>query len=385
MGTSEAEHRGRQRPVAAASPFTTRLERGKSSAPAESASRIPAWAVRLLRIPLPGKLIGANTLLFAAAIAVTYIARDHGAGAIPVITIAGSALLIALAVNFLLVSLAVRPIHVLERTVDRMWRGDLDARVPDSLLADRHLARVGRMFNILLDGLIADRAHTRRLATEIVHAGERERDAISRELHDSTAQSLAGLVMQLSALSSAADRLTPDRLREQLDAAKLVATGVLEEVRLLAHTTYPRVLDDLGLVAALRRLARETSEHTSIPVDVTADASAEEIRGDIASVLYRVAQEAVRNAIRHSLPSRVDVRLGVNPRTITLEVADDGHGFDAERAVREHAGMGLFTMRERVTLVDGVLEVHSRPGGGTSVVASVPRVQCTASLNEVQR
>ena len=374
--------------AAAAIPFATRLVRGPRPGGAPESpgpATVPSWIVRLLRLPLPAKLVGANILLLAAAVSATLIVRDRGAGTAPLIGIAAVSILAALAINILLVVLAVRPIQVLERTVDRIWHGDLNARVPESLLADRHVARVGRMFNILLEGLLADRARTRRLATELVHAGEKERSAISHELHDSTAQSLAGLVMQLSVLANSTDRLPAAALRDQLENAKVVATGALEEVRLLAHTTYPRVLDDLGLVAALKRLARETGEHAAVPVTVVTEPGADDVRGEIASVLYRVAQEAVRNAIRHSAATSVEVRLGMNPRTITLEVADDGSGFDAERAMREHAGMGLFTMRERVALVDGILEIHSRPGGGTSVVASIPCTHpTTVSISELQ-
>jgi signal transduction histidine kinase len=92
----------------------------------------------------------------------------------------------------------------------------------------------------------------------------------------------------------------------------------------------------------------------------------------VASVLYRVAHEAVTNALRHGSPHRVDVRLDVEPGVVTLNVADDGRGFDVAEAEARRPGMGLFTMRERVALLDGQFEVRTRPGGGTCIRATIP-------------
>lgn len=246
---------------------------------------------------------------------------------------------------------------------------------------------------------------------------------MSRELHDSTAQSLAALVMQLSVAAQTADTAPGEALKERMTGAKLLAMEALEEVRLLAQSVHPRVLDDLGLVAALRRLAREASAHTpanrqGLSIDAppggaiisasvgsrvsereglkghdsrqrnrgqeenqlvrvsAAEGSDATLPVDVASVLYRVAQEAVRNALRHAAPRHVDVRFWTTGAAAHLEVADDGRGFDPVVAAREHAGahtgIGLFTMRERVALVDGTLDVTSATGRGTTIGASVP-------------
>ena len=380
----------------------TKLERGEQSrrgfpdrgtdfeaeltmrqADGQSVRRVPLWIERLLRIPLPVKLVGANVLLLVVAATTALVVRHRELSTGPVLTVVIVAYLVALLLNTGLVMLAVRPLRVLEKTVDTIWHGDLDARVPTSLLADRHVTRVARMFNILLDGLVADRARTRRLATEIIDAGDRERAAISRELHDSAAQSLAALAMQLSVAARSIDDAPPDMLRERIEGARTLANSTLEEIRMLAHTMHPRVLDDLGLIAALKRLARETTDRSAsyattgrdsaIVVDVTAmEGSDEALPAPVKSVLYRVAQEAVRNARRHAAPKHVAIRLEAGAKSVTLEVTDDGRGFDPAAKQRDQTGIGLFTMRERVALVDGEFRVSSRPGGGTSVVASVP-------------
>lgn len=368
----------------------TRLERGRVNAAGgpdrenRTDTGIPRWVERLLRIPLPVKLVGANILLLVVAAVTALVVRHRELSTVPVITVIIVAYLAALLLNTGLVMLAVRPLRALEKTVDTIWHGDLGARVPTSVLADRHVMRVASMFNILLDGLVADRARTRRLATELISAADKERAAISRELHDSAAQSLAAIVMQLSVGVQTADNAPREVLKERIADARTLAINTLEEVRLLAHTMHPRVLDDLGLIAALKRLARDTTDHLAnytnaedagagVIVDVIAkDGIDEAIPAPVMSVLYRVAQEAVHNARRHAAPSQVEIHLQTDADTATIEIVDDGRGFDPDAAQGERTGIGLFTMRERVALVDGEFQIRSRPGGGTSVLASVP-------------
>lgn len=367
----------------------TTLERGPHGSShfpeTAGANGLPRWIVSLLRTPLTLKLAGANAFLLVATATLAIIVRNRELTTAPVVIVVSSAFLLALLVNMVLVNLAVRPMTMLENTVDTIWRGDLSARVPPSLLADRNVARVGRMFNILLDGLLADRARTRKLALELINAGDRERAAMSRELHDSTAQSLAALVMQLSVLAQDAESAPVGTLKNRLAGAKDLATATLEEVRLLAHAMHPRVLDDLGLVAAVRRLVREStalaaSSNGVKVVVVAADGIDEEIPAAQASVLYRVAQEAVRNALRHAAASNIEIRIWTEGESASLEVSDDGRGFDPDAARTDHGGIGLFTMRERVALVDGELQVESTARGGTTVLATVPLRATTGVL-----
>ncbi|MBA2682932.1 MAG: ATP-binding protein, partial [Gemmatimonadaceae bacterium] len=159
-----------------------------------------------------------------------------------------------------------------------------------------------------------------------------------------------------------------------LETIKALGADSLEEVRMLAHTMHPRVLDDLGIAAALERLAREVAERTGVAIDVDA-VGAEELQGLSAagaSVLYRVAQEAVGNAVRHAHPRVVRVRIARESGSATLEIADDGEGFDVGEAGARRPGMGLFTMQERVALVGGRFSIRSASGAGTTVLASVP-------------
>lgn len=354
-----------------------RLDRAAPSARAVASPRpsVPRWLESVLRVPLAGKLAGANALIVLAATAAAFAVHGSGAADARVLLILGLALGGSLAVNVTLVVIALRPLADLEATAAKIWQGDFEARVPTSLLADAHVARIGGTLNVLLDGLTSDRARMRRLAAEVISAGDRERAHIARELHDSAAQSLAALVYQLSAAERdvAAENVGGDHtLADRIGGIREIATSVLEEVRLLAHTVHPRVLDDLGLPAALRKLGREIQASSRTQVTIYAGEDARVLPAPLASVLYRVAQESLNNAVRHAAPTEVSVRLTSTPGDVSLEITDNGRGFDVDEAERRRPGMGLFTMRERVALVNGEFIVDSRHGRGTTIRVTLP-------------
>jgi signal transduction histidine kinase len=323
---------------------------------------------RTLRVPLLGKLAGANVLIVLAALAgVTAEHRFNAPG--NVVPILGVALGASLVVNLVLVYVALRPLNDLEAAATRVSAGDLDARVMPSILADRDMARVGTTLNGLLDRLTEDRARVRRLAAQVISAQDEERARVARELHDSTAQILTAVMLQLGAASRESD--SPS-LTERIATLRELASEALEEVRSLSHTMHPRILDDLGLAAALEWLGRQTRSQTPLDVQVCASAGESTSPAPLASVLYRVAQEALRNAVRHADAGLVEITLKQEPGAAILEVRDDGHGFDVRSAEERRPGMGLFSMRERVALVNGRLVVTSARGKGTRVVATVP-------------
>ena len=317
----------------------------------------------LLGAPLLTKLVITDLALNVAAFAAVTKTPPQYAGEITVV-----ALLATLVVNAALVYWALLPLRALEATAQRVSAGDIEARVPRSRLADRNFVRIGHTLNGLLDHVTADRVRMRHLASQVISAGDQERAHIARELHDSTAQSLSALEM----LVTASVRETPTGpLHERLGVMREIVTETLAEVRTLSHNVHPRVLDDLGLVSALEFLARRTREGSGVAVRVMSDVEAA-IPAPVESVLYRVAQEAVRNAVRHGRPRDLRVTVSADAREARLEVEDDGVGFDVAAAEGERKGMGIFLMRERLALIDGRLDLASRPGEGTRVRATAP-------------
>ncbi|HEX6815521.1 MAG TPA: sensor histidine kinase [Gemmatimonadaceae bacterium] len=334
---------------------------------------------RLLRLPLAAKLAGANALLLLVALGV-FRGTYRGPVPWPALTIAGGALAVGIAVNIALVTIALGPLHDLHATALRVSQGDLEARVSRSLVADPEIERVSTTLNALLDRVMAERTRIRELAVQAIRSGDRERAALASELHDSTAQSIAGLSYQLIA----AERMSTDpELTMRLVAVREAANRILEEVRTLSGTVYPRILDDLGLASALRGLARSIAVDIGpeIRVEVTdfAESTVKQLPAESAAVLYRVAQESIANALRHAKATCIVVRLDGSTSGFTLQVRDDGIGFDLDQTGQGAPGLGLFTARERVSLAHGRFEVVTRPGGGTTVTATIPATLATAT------
>ena len=320
---------------------------------------------QVLRVPLLAKLAGANLIIVVSALSGVAIERRLNVPG-SAVSILGVALGVSLIVNLVLVYVALRPLNDLELTATQLSAGDMEARVPASMLADRDMARVGTMLNELLDRLTDDRARERRLAAQVISAQDEERARVARELHDSTAQILTAVILQLAA--AARESTTPE-LDTRIATLRELAAEALEEVRSMSHSMHPRVLDDLGLAAALEWLARAQE---TLDVHVVAADFDPPIPPPLAAALYRVAQETLRNAARHADARHVDVSLRRDGTAAVLEIVDDGCGFDVERAEERRPGMGLFSVRERVGLVNGRLTVSSAPGHGTQIVATVP-------------
>lgn len=332
-------------------------------------SPVPRWLRTLLAVPLVGKLAGAALLVVLVMTSLIVALRLAGASSSEMMAILFVGLFATLVVNVVLVSIALKPVADLELLSHQVLAGDLDARAQPSLLADRDIARLGRSINVLLDALVSDRARMRRLAAEVIRAHDEERARVARELHDSVAQGVAAQVLQLGA---AARTTTDSALREQLLAIRAMTGTTMEELRALSQTVYPQMLDELGLGPALTRLVRETRERCGTSVDAAVEAPAHCASPDAAAVLYRVAEEALENACLHASATHIRVALTSDDQTATLEVVDDGTGFDIASGEVEAPAIGIFSMRQRVALVAGSFEITSTPGQGTRVVAKVP-------------
>lgn len=340
-------------------PMTVPLRRADRRSPA-SRGNIELAA---LRVPLAAKLVGAN-LAVIAVLLVAWVASGRHVGEMVWLAAGGAVVL-----HLCLIMLALRPIRDLEEAAARVWHGDFGARVDRSALADADVLRVGTMFNLLLDGLAADRTRMRALATEVIATGDRDRAELAYELHDNAAQQGAALVLELSA---AARDCTDPALADRLTTARDMASELTAQMRDLAQSVHPRVLDDLGLSPALRKLARDSSNRSGVMVDVQLPPSTQGITAPVASALYRVAEEAVRNALHHASPRSIHITLDVDGPQARLEIRDDGTGFDLPAVERDHAVGGVRLMRDRLALLDGHLDVRTAPKSGTAVIATIP-------------
>jgi signal transduction histidine kinase len=198
---------------------------------------IPAVVRWTLGAPLWMKLLGTNAVIVVAAIVAVRTALGHGASFALLERSLLGALAGALVINISLVLIALRPLRTLERTVAELRRGNITARVPSSLLADRDMARVGSTLNQLVDTLVEDQARSRELAALVISQAELDQLRIAHELHESAAQQLAAQVMQISAIA----RDTNDvQTRSRLEEVRAMASETLEQLRTLATEIHPR-------------------------------------------------------------------------------------------------------------------------------------------------
>lgn len=322
-----------------------------------------SFVVRILRTPLLTKLVLLDLVINVVAVVAMQNTPPDQALQVTVLS-----LVVVLVLNVALVAYALRPLRVLEETARRVSSGEFTARTEMPPFTDRNLARIASTLDALLDRVDLDRRRVRALASQVVAAADQERAHIARELHDGTAQSLSALDMLLaSALTD--DACEP--MRGRLLGMREIVTEALGEVRALSQSVHPRVLDDLGLPAALEFLARRTRLQGATDVEVRCDVD-RQLPQDVSSVLYRVAQEAIHNAVKHGRSARITLTLGIVGGGAALEVVDDGVGFDRAEVEASRRGMGLFVMEERVSLVDGALSIDSAPGRGTRVRAVIP-------------
>lgn len=200
-----------------------------------------------------------------------------------------------------------------------------------------------------------------------------ERQRMAREIHDTLAQGLTGIITQLEAAEQTRDR-SADR-RRHVDNALALARESLTEARRSVRAVRPETLETARLPDALVQLGGRWSALNGVRAEVATTGTPRPLHPEIEVTLLRAAQEALANVARHAAASRVGLTLSYMTDVVTLDVRDDGTGFDVtgQPAPREPGGgYGLTAMRQRVTRVGGELAVESEPGGGTAISASVP-------------
>lgn len=210
------------------------------------------------------------------------------------------------------------------------------------------------------------------LSHQLLVAQERERQYIARELHDQMGQALTALKINLQAAQGepAAAPLAP-RLGESI----AIVDQMLDQVRDLALHMRPSMLDNLGLVSALRWYLDRTAQQAGLAVRLSADSLEERLPPDVETACFRVAQEALTNAVRHAQARQVTVALWKQAGDLHLVIGDDGGGFNvavAGAVAAQGASLGLLGMEERVQALGGQLTIDSALGRGTTVSASFP-------------
>jgi two-component system, NarL family, sensor histidine kinase DegS len=206
---------------------------------------------------------------------------------------------------------------------------------------------------------------------KIIEAQEEERKRLSREIHDGPAQMLAHVMMRSDLLERVCRERGPDEtIREIRDFKKMVRSA-LYEVRRIIYDLRPMALDDLGLVPTLRKYLQTIEEYNkTTKISFVHFGEEKRLPSRFEVAIFRLIQESVQNALKHAEPTEIQVKIEMTNNHILVIIKDNGKGFDTN--VKKENAFGLIGMKERVDLLEGKLEIHSKIGVGTIVAIQIP-------------
>jgi signal transduction histidine kinase len=215
------------------------------------------------------------------------------------------------------------------------------------------------------DSLRESQERYRSLSRRLLAQQEQERSALARELHDQLGQSLVAISLNLQAIEGELSPPSRGRVPESVQ----ILRQMIEQVRTLAFALRPSILDEFGLVEALRNLVAHHGKRAGVRTSFTATPNDARAPVEIETASFRIVQEALSNVAVHARARSVEVTLTAQDAVIDVTVRDDGVGFDVERL---RCGLGLLGMDERAELAGGRVEIESAPGAGTTVRARFP-------------
>ncbi|HLH30178.1 MAG TPA: MCP four helix bundle domain-containing protein [Terriglobia bacterium] len=219
--------------------------------------------------------------------------------------------------------------------------------------------------------VVEARRQLENLSARLVQAQETERRSLARELHDEVGQALSAVLVELRNLSTDLAVQSEERLSRHLETIKDLVENTVRTIRNMSLLLRPSMLDDLGLIPALRWQAREVSRQTCMDVTVSTDLVSDDLPDEYKTCIYRVVQEALHNCSRHSHATAVRINVLQEPRHLTLSIRDNGRGFD----VKQSKGLGLLGIEERAAHLGGKCTIHSEPGSGTVLAIDLPFTQ----------
>jgi len=209
---------------------------------------------------------------------------------------------------------------------------------------------------------------------QVLQAQEEERKRLARELHDDASQQILLLTHGVDNIAYKAERYSPQELRNELGKLYELSQQTYQNIKHYAQALRPSILDDLGLVAAIKWLAEEIHKLSGIEIQVKAD-NIPLLPPETQLVLFRIVQESLNNVHRHSGASEASIMVECQGAEIRVTISDNGRGFKLPRQLSEFAGqgkLGLTGMAERARLIGGEVEVGSQIGKGTTVIVKAP-------------
>lgn len=298
----------------------------------------------------------------------------------------GTVIVTAILANFAVNRWVLRRLAGLAEAMERIGKKGLSAKLPEAPRDE--IGRLSAAFNTMaqqvrrrdqensaLSAALKERAEERgKLLERLISAQEEERKRVARELHDELGQSLGSTSFSIELAQRAIANKGKDASSHLEQARDLIADAT-DRMYQLIYGLRPSVLDDLGLVAALRSHVKQLFEPLEIEYQIDASQLGDRMDPIVETALFRIHQEALTNIMRHAKAEHVQLRLSREDGVIVAEIEDDGIGFDPEsfrEGSRGGRGYGLLGMRERAVLLGGEIQIDSRPGKGTRVKVRIP-------------
>jgi signal transduction histidine kinase len=262
----------------------------------------------------------------------------------------------------------------------RQLNATLEKRNADLAKTNRLLAaeirereRAEASLRQLFDEARAMQENLRNLSNKVLHVQEEERKRISRELHDEVGQAMTAISINIGALEQIAAG-TGEKSREKIADTQALLQQTMETVHRFARELRPAMLDELGLLSALRSYLKHFANRTGLRVRFRGNPIAEQFGVDQKIVLFRVAQESLTNVAKHARASQVEVAVCKFKDGICMTITDDGKSFkeNSDYSKNSNKRLGLLGMKERLRLVNGRLAIRTQPGKATTVRAEIP-------------
>lgn len=272
----------------------------------------------------------------------------------------------------------VSPILDLRRKAEHFGHGEEVEDMPADLPTDE-IGSLTRTFYDMAHELERKRREAKMLIERLITAQEEERKLVAYDLHDGLIQHMVGARFHLSNCRQLCPIQNDEHARTGLTRGCDALSNAIVEGRRIIEGLRPAALDDLGLGAALTELAQSIADHTDWKLELDVHPLSQEPEKSVGVTLYRIAQEALNNARKHAEARNVRLMLS-NGHGISLQIQDDGRGFEPETVSREERGLGITTMRERAALLHGTCELLSAPGEGTTILVWIPWQPNTSNI-----
>ncbi len=279
-----------------------------------------------------------------------------------------STLVIGIALN----QLVVKKLQHFVEAASLFGRGDFKRTI--TFKSDDEIKRLADSFNLMAKTLMEKMRLERKYLSQIIEAQENERRRISRELHDEIGQALTSIKFNLDMIDKDLPQNFPV-VRGRLGDAKSLSNQILTAMRQLSMDLRPTMLDDLGLIPTLRWYVQNFSNRLNIYSHFQAIGFEEKLPPQIETAFYRIIQEALNNIAKHAKADRIEISLEQRDSMICASITDNGKGFDLDKVLHPESperGFGIIGMQERVSLLEGNIDIQSRPGFGTHSHIEVP-------------